>query len=92
MESATRHMRAHEHLYALAQSISAYDGVAANLRDDHIEVLQLPPRRRRETFTCTPRTDDGGALWFFDSHHRPVAPAGHPDAPLTVVRRLEDGQ
>lgn len=89
--TATYHMRAYEHLYALTQILDTYDGVVATLRDTEVEALNLSTRRR-ETFTCTPRTDDGGALWFFDSHHRPVAPAGHPDTPLTVVRRLEDGQ
>ena len=34
--------------------------------------------------------NDGGRLWFFDSWRRPVAQAGHPDAPLAVVQRLRE--
>lgn len=90
MESTTGQMRVHEHLYALVQGISPFDGIAANLRDNTAEVFELGDGGRRETFTCAPRINDGGRLWFFDSWRRPVAQAGHPDAPLAVVQRLRE--
>lgn len=89
--TATYHMRAYEHLYALTQILDAYDGVVATLRDTEVEVLNLSTRRR-ETFTCAPRKDADGDLWIFGHDRLAVAPAGHPDTPLTVARRLEDGQ
>lgn len=86
--SATNHARAYEQMYALAQAISVYDGIAANLREDHVEVFRLTPGGTRMTITCKPRADDGGRLWFWNSRREPIGPAGHPDTPMQIVREL----
>lgn len=88
--SATHHMQAHEHLYSLRQTIAAYDALTADLRDDVLHVARLGGGRV-EQVTCRPRPDDGGTLWLFDSRQAAIAPAGHPDAPLEIARRLREG-
>ncbi|GGP98290.1 hypothetical protein BKA00_005828 [Actinomadura coerulea] len=85
--TATHHQQAHQHLYVLGQQVRAYDSVAADLRDGVLHVALLTGGRV-EQVRCAPRPDDGGRLWLWDSHRRPLAEAGHPDAALAVVRRL----
>lgn len=87
-------MRAYEQLYALAQAMRPYDGMAATLRDNRLEVVRVQPDgRRRETITCVPRPDDGGKLWFWDSQRRPVAEADKiADAALRITAHLNEGE
>lgn len=80
-----------QYLYALAQRLRAYDGVAADLKDTVLHVAPLGGGRT-EQVRCVARTDDGGRLWLWDSARRPIAPASSPDAPLLVVRRLRERQ
>lgn len=86
----TAHMQAHEHLFALAQTIAAYDGVTTNLHDNILHVA-LVTGGRTEQVRCAPRLDDGGRLWLWDSRRQPIALAGEPDAPLRVTRLVREG-
>lgn len=83
------HMQIHEHLYALGQTVGAYEGVTTSLKDSTLYVA-LITGGRAERVTCAPRPDDGNRLYFWDSLREPVAPVGSPDAPLEVVRRLRE--
>lgn len=76
-------------LYALAQQLRQYDGLAADLRDNVLHVTRWTGGAElREQITCAPRPDDGDRLWLWDHARRPVAQAGHPDAALAVARLL----
>jgi hypothetical protein len=83
----TLQQSAYEHLYALGQQVGAYDALTTDLRDNVLHVAYLGGGRV-EQVTCVPRGDDGGRLWFWDAQRRPIAPAGSPDAPLEIARRL----
>ena len=87
--AAATHRQRDECLYSLGQRLRAYDGVTAEMRDDRLEVAELPTGRRLRV-ACVPRESDGGRLWL-SSDRTPIAPAGSPDAPLLVVRRLREG-
>lgn len=87
--AAATHRQRDEYLYSLGQRLRAYDGVTAEMRDDRLEVAELATGRRLRV-ACVPRESDGGRLWL-SSGRIPIAPAGSPDAPLLVVRRLREG-
>lgn len=89
-EAAT-HMQADQYLYALAQTLRSYDGVTTTLQGNVLHIAEIGGGRT-EQIKCVPRRDDGGRLWLWNSARQPVAPAGHPDAPLVVVRWLRAKQ
>lgn len=89
MATPTPYLQVHEHLFALSQTLSSYDALTCDLRDNVLHVAHLGGGRT-EQVTCAPRPDAGGELWLWDSRRQPIAPAGSPDAPLEVVRRLRD--
>lgn len=88
--TATYQQRAYEQLFALSQALRIYDGLAASLRDNKLEVTRWQEGgKRRDVITCSPRPSDGDRLWFWDSARKPVAEAHMiPDAALAVSRLL----
>lgn len=87
--SATHHQRADAQLYALMQALNLYDGFGCAIYDNELRVTRFGATPHKETITCSPRSKDAGALWFWTSDRQPLGEADKiQDAALALAAHM----